>query len=252
MIDVRDRTVEGVVLKAKDYRDSDRLLTLVTEDGPEAVIARGARKSSSSLASCSQTFGRISATLSPAKGGVSFLREARLEESFLPPAGDTERFAYLSYVAELLLVAWPPGRSAPELYGLTLAACTLFKLDSDLFRSARFLEVRLLDALGLLPPLARCWSCDRSLDGCTRFLLSPALGALLCASCAAKRGEQGYPLSAGAVRYLERLRSVPLNKLSSLCLTASIGAELEAALNGFLDYHLEYAGRARRILKQLL
>ena len=235
MVDVRDRTYEALVLRARDWREQDRLLTLVSEDGgPETVISRGAKKPGSTLAACSQPFCRATVTLSPAKNGVSFLKEGRQEESYLPAGGDVERFAYLSYFSELLLAGWPENRPEPGLFALARAAFLMIKLDDELSRTARFFELRFLDQLGLLPPLAACAACGQSPASADprRFLLSPPRGQLLCESCArysrATLGEtaSGFSrddaipnpplLSPGALRYMATLREAPFSKVSRL------------------------------------
>lgn len=275
MVDVRDRTYEALVLRARDWREQDRLLTLVSEDGgPETVISRGAKKPGSTLAACSQPFCRATVTLSPAKNGVSFLKEGRQEESYLPAGGDVERFAYLSYFSELLLAGWPENRPEPGLFALARAAFVMIKLGDDLSRTARFFELRFLDQLGLLPPLAACAACGQSPASADprRFLLSPPRGQLLCESCAevaeATSGvsagsangsspgnspRAGLPLlSPGALRYMAMLREAPFSKVSRLRLSPALDREIEQALDTYLAYHLDYAGKAKAVLKELL
>ena len=260
MVDVRDRTYEAIVLRARDWREQDRLLTLVSlEKGPETVIARGAKKPGSKLAACSQPFCRATVTLSPAKGGVSFLKEGRQEESYLPPGGDVERFAYLSYFSELLLAGWPENRPEPGLFALARAAFLMIKLDDQLSRTARFFELRFLDQLGLLPDLSSCAACGQSPASADprRFLLSPQRGQLLCAACAeaadANSLRNGLPLlSPGALRYMTTLREAPFSKVSRLRLSPALDREIEQALDPYLSYHLDYAGKAKAVLKELL
>lgn len=260
MVDVRDRTYEAIVLRARDWREQDRLLTLMSlEKGPETVIARGAKKPGSKLAACAQPFCRATVTLSPARGGVSFLKEGRQEESYLPPGGDVERFAYLSYFSELLLAGWPENRLEPGLFALARAAFLMIKLDDQLSRTARFFELRFLDQLGLLPDLSCCAACGQSPASSDprRFLLSPQRGQLLCAACAeaadANSPRNGLPLlSPGALRYMTTLREAPFSKVSRLRLSSALDREIEQALDPYLSYHLDYAGKAKAVLKELL
>ena len=267
MVDVRDRTYEALVLRARDWREQDRLLTLVSEEGgPETVISRGAKKPGSTLAACSQPFCRATVTLSPAKNGVSFLKEGRQEESYLPAGGDVERFAYLSYFSELLLAGWPENRPEPGLFALARAAFLMIKLDDELSRTARFFELRFLDQLGLLPPLAACAACGQSPASADprRFLLSPPRGQLMCASCAEVADATSGALSGnsprnplpllspGALRYMAMLREAPFSKVSRLRLSPALDREIEQALDTYLAYHLDYAGKAKAVLKELL
>ena len=230
MVDVRDRTYQVIVLRARDYREQDRLLTVAAaESGPEAVIARGARKPGHGLAACAQPFCRATVTLSPAKNGVSFLKEGRQEESYLPALGDVERFAYLSYFSELLQASWPENRPEPGLYALARAAFLMVKLGDDLRRTA-------------------CGHARGAGDG-RRFRLYTARGQLLCAHCAETPGPD---LSPGALLAMSRLREAALNRVAQLKLSEAQNAEIERALEPYLSYHLDYAGRAKAVLKELL
>lgn len=289
MVDVRDRTYQVLVLRARDWREQDRLLNVAgAQRGPEAVIARGAKKPGSILASCAQPFCLATLTLSPGKNGVSFLKEGRQEESYLPSGGDVERFAYLSYFSELLLAGWPENRAEPDLFALARAAFLMIKLGDDHRRTARFFELRFLDHLGLLPELSACASCGQAPNSPhpRRFALSPQKGQLLCEACAEVAGaasgaspqlrpwpgsvqlgpeataagpapgsspRNGLPLlSPGALRSLALLRELPLAKISQLKLSPALNREIEQALEPYLNYHLDYAGRARAVMKELL
>jgi len=249
-VDTRNRSIEGIILRSRDYREQDKLLTVVSaEYGPEPVIARGAQKPGGSLRSVAQVYSRAQLLLTPPKGGVSFLQEGVPEESYLALDAGLERFAYAAYCGELLLLAWPQGKPSTRLYSLLMIVLTLLKLDDDPARAARFLELHLLQELGLLPPLDGCNACGCS-KGSAAYVLSPQQGALLCAACA--MGEAAPPLSAGALRSMELLLTLPLAKLPSLRLSPAISAEIERCLAYYLNYHLDGAERARRSLRSLL
>ena len=52
-----DTTVKGIVLKTKDYKDSDKLVTILTlEKGKILVKARGVKKTKSKLKAFCQSF----------------------------------------------------------------------------------------------------------------------------------------------------------------------------------------------------
>jgi len=247
-MDIRNRETEGIILHSRDWREQDKLLTLISPAGPEKLIARGARKPGGALCAVAQPFSRALLLLTPPKAGLSFLSSGQIVETYLRPGDALERYAYAAYLAELLLAVWPEGKAQPALYYLAQAAFSLLKLDDDFNRTARFFELRLLQELGWLPPLDSCAACGRSLLG-GRFQLSPGRGALLCLSCA---DSAGPPLSAGSVETMRRLLNAPLTKIIGIRLSAAIQGELEQALAYYLDYHLDYKSKVRRVLDQLL
>lgn len=252
-MDIRNQSLQAIILKSRDYREQDKLLTVVSrEHGPESVLARGARKPGSALRSVCQPYSRAQLLLTPAKNGLRFLAEGSPEESYVMLGDSLSRFAYAAYLAELALAAWPPHQAAPELYYLLQAAFSLLKLDDDHGRTARFFELRLLAALGWLPApddLLACAGCNRPVQS-RGFRLSPQRGALLCESCG--QGDPAPRISAGAALTMHRLLTLPLTRIPSVRPRGAVAAELEQALDYYLRYHLEYAAKAKRMLVDLL
>jgi DNA repair protein RecO (recombination protein O) len=249
-MDIRDTTVDAIVLKVRDYKEYDKLITyFALESGKALAIARGAARPGGSLRSIAQPFCRCRLTLSLSKGSIAYINSAVPTGSFLSLDADLSGIAYCSYIAELADIAMPENRPSAQFFALLLAAFSLIKLDGDHARTARFFEVRLLAELGLLPELGHCSSCSRSLIGGV-FCLSAAKGALLCRSCG--RDDAAPSLSAGAVQTIRRLAEAPLTKIASIKINAPLMEEIEAALDCFLHYHLEYNSKAKVILRQLL
>ncbi len=249
-MDIRDTTVDAVVLKVRDYKECDKLLIYFSlELGKGVAIAKGAAKPGGSLRAAAQPFCRAKLTLSPSKGGVSYLKAAEAETSFVSLNASLSTIAYCSYVAELADIAMPEYRPSQDFFSLLLAAFSMLKMDDHHRRTALFFESRLLLELGLLPQLAYCNDCRRSLSGGT-FHLSPKAGALLCAGCG--KTDPSPTLSAGSVLTLRRLLEAPLVKIAAIKISDELTAELETALSYFLDYHLDYSSKAKAILQQLL
>lgn len=248
------------MLKSTAYREQDRLLTILSPDqGAERVVARGAAKPAGTLRPIAQPFTLASLVLSPAKGGLSFVRDGQPLRCFLSLTAGLERLAYGAYCSELALSVAQTGQPATELYALLLATLTLLQLDSALDRTVRFFELRLLDSQGLLPSLDSCGNCGAPVQGPAArrdrfFVLSPQRGRLLCDDCllGSTREEAEIPrLSTGAVLTAQRLLVLPLSRIPALTMSRQVGRELEQALAAYLDYHLDYAPRARQVLKQL-
>lgn len=249
-MDIRDITVDAVVLKARDYKEQDKLLTyFALETGKGVAIARGAAKPSGKLRSIAQPFCRVSLTLSPPKGGVAFVSQGLQQNSFIGVGADLSALAYASYISELTDLAVPEHRPSPDFFALLLTVFSLLQMDDDHARTARYFELRLLQELGLLPDLTGCSCCGRSLMGGS-FHLSPRAGGLLCAACGA--GEAAPLICAGAVQTMRRLLEAPLVRLPAVRISRTMMEEIEQALAYYLDYHLEYSAKARRILQQLL
>ena len=249
-MDIRDTTIDAIILKSRDYREQDKLLTyFALETGKGVAIARGAAKPGGKLRNIAQPFCRVSLTLSRPKGGVSFISQGLPQSSFVSVDADLSAIVYASYISELSDIAMPEHRPSPRFFALLLTVFSLLKMDDDHARTARYFELRFLQELGLLPDISACDHCGRALMGGS-FHLSPKAGGLLCATCGV--GDGSPLICAGAVQTMRRLVDSPLVRIPSIGISAPLMAEIESALTYYLDYHLEYSSKARRILQQLL
>ena len=244
----RSFTVEGIVLRSRNYKDTDKIVTLFSpERGKLVALAKGARKTASSLRGAVQPFCRSSFMLAKTNSSLDIITQARQEQGFSALSADLERIAYASYVAELTDAALPQGKPAAALYPILLVAISLLDMDDDLPRTARYYELKLLQELGALPDLHSCTRCGRSLVG-GRFYLSPELGGLLCASCS---DNNELLIGPGAIMTMQRLLDTELTKLPSIKLGRLVAEEMEKSLAHYLDYYLEYAVQARSFIKSL-
>ena len=65
----RERTVvKGIVLRAVDTKESDKILTVLTPGGKTAVVAKGARSRKSRVTACTQLLAYAELTLTETHG----------------------------------------------------------------------------------------------------------------------------------------------------------------------------------------
>ena len=113
-------TTKALVLRGVDYKESDRILTLLTQDmGKVTVSARGCRKKNSPLSAGCQLLCWSEFVLFQYQGRWT-VKECSALREFRGMRTDLEKFAlgcYFAEVAELLSVEELP---SPELLSLTL------------------------------------------------------------------------------------------------------------------------------------
>ena len=120
-------TTQGLVLRETVYKESDKLLTvLTTEGGKRTVKAQGCRKKGSALAAASQLLTWSDMTLFEYRDYFT-LREASPIEEFRGLRGDLGKLALGSYFAEAVEAVAEEGRGEADLLSLILNA--LYALD---------------------------------------------------------------------------------------------------------------------------
>ena len=113
-------TTKALVLRTTDYKESDKILTLLTQDqGKLTASARGCRKKGSAIAAGCQLLVWSEMVLYDYQGRWS-VKESATQRLFQGVRDDVQRLAlgcYFAEVAELLAVE---GLPSPELLSLTL------------------------------------------------------------------------------------------------------------------------------------
>ena len=175
-------TTQGIVLRETNYKEADKILTVLTRDwGKRTVKARGCRRKNSKLTAASQLLVYSELTLSE-RGEFTTLTEADPLEQFWSVRQDLETLALASYFAEVAEASAQEGETCPELLSLLLNC--LYALDT--LKKPRALvkavfELRLLCLTGYEPLLDACAVCGAPEPLRARLHLSQ--GVLCCAAC---------------------------------------------------------------------
>ncbi len=113
-------TTKALVLRTVDYKESDKILTLFTQDqGKLAASARGCRKKGSAIAAGCQLLAWSEMVLYDYQGRWS-VKEAATRRLFRGVLEDIERLALGCYFAEAAELLAVEGEENPELLSLIL------------------------------------------------------------------------------------------------------------------------------------
>lgn len=244
-------TTQGIVLRETNYKEADKILTVLTRDwGKRTVKARGCRRKNSKLTAASQLLVYSELTLSE-RGEFTTLTEADPLEQFWSVRQDLETLALASYFAEVAEASAQEGETCPELLSLLLNC--LYALDT--LKKPRALvkavfELRLLCLTGYEPLLDACAVCGAPEPLRARLHLSQ--GVLCCAACRERMGGGvSMPLSPGALAAARYIVSGPPKKLFSFALAEESLRRLGQATEAFLMTQQERGFRTLDYYKQL-
>ena len=156
------KTTRGLVLREVSYRDSSKILTVLTEsDGKLTISARGARRKGSKIAAAAQLLAFSEFTLF-GRGGRWYLNEGSSIELFEGLRNDLGRFTLGQYVAQLLETV--SDEDNPNIDILRLGLNSLYTLSQgkkvDTLVKAAF-ELRLMCLAGYAPMLDSCVQCGQ-------------------------------------------------------------------------------------------
>jgi len=225
----------GLVLRETAYKDSSKILTVLTEkEGKLTVSAHGALRKNSKIAAVTQLLAFSEMTLFSRHDRWT-LTEARSVEQFIGLRTDIELLSLGAYFAELTEAVSDEDSPSPTLLPLCLNA--LYALSEkiktpDLVKPA--FELRLMAESGFEPLIARCSVCG--LDEPERSALDLSGGTLRCEKCGLSGGAE---LSKGALSAARYIISCDAKKLFSFTLGQTALRELTKAAEGYLLAHLD-------------
>lgn len=230
-------TVQGIVLRATDYNDTDTLLTLLTRSqGKLTVKARGLRKKNSPLTALCQLLAYGEFTLFEYRGQYT-INEGQSLELFTALRRDLTKLSLGTYFAQVSEVLSQEDVPNPELLSLLLNCLfALAKLDLPEAQVKAAFELRAACLSGYTPDLFGCHICGA--QNPDRFDLSA--GQLTCNSCRSQESK-GIRLPVTQV-VLDAMRYICLcapKRLLSFRLEADALAQLSALTEAYLTTQLE-------------
>lgn len=247
----RERTVvKGIVLRAVDTKESDKILTVLTPRGKLAVSAKGARGRKSRVTACTQLLAYSELTLSESRGW-QYLSEGNTIELFQGVRRDLGLLALASYFAELAETAALEDTESGELLSLLLNALYALgelKKPPALVKAA--FEFKLMGLIGFEPLADACAVCGAPEP--EEPVLDARAGVVCCGRCG--RGERGpaTPLSAGALAALRRILYGEAKRLYSFTLAGDDLRKLGDAAEVYVHAMLERGFRTLDFYKGLV
>lgn len=237
----RERSVrtEGIVLRRRDFGETDRILVLFTKKlGKISGIAKGARKPSSKISGHLELFSRASFLISRGRN-LHLITQAETVESFDHLREDLSGIGLGSYVVELVDAVTTEEGSHLKLYDLLVS--TLKALDSGLRPAViiHYFELQLLELSGFKPEFFLCVECGNSITEQDQFL-SGEMGGVVCPKCIKEIERVDFrPVSARILKYLRHFQRSSLKELLTLQIPPEIQSGLEESIRYYLDHTLE-------------
>lgn len=200
----------AIVIGHVDYRDSDRIVRLLTPDhGQISALARGARKSRKRFQGSLDMGNRVVVQVRPGRGELWSVKSALLDRALITARQDLLMLAQAACFCELVGALAQKGRPEPRLYGLLDTALLVLEACSapptPLFRMA--VEAKALTFAGFAPRLDRCAICGEPLDD-DGLSYDPSPGGVIHHRCG-----PGVEVSRAWAEALEAARRTPLTDL---------------------------------------
>ena len=232
-------TTKALVLRAVDYKESDKILTLLTAgQGKLTASARGCRKKGSQIAAGCQLLCWSEMVLYDYKNRWQ-VKETATERQFQGVRTDIEKLALACYFAEVTEVLAVEGLPCPELLSLILNSLhALDKLDKPLKQVKAAFELKALCLAGYEPMLEGCAVCGAETPKQMRFHLQE--GVLHCGDCRKELGDGiSMPMNGQVLAAMEHIAYGDPKRLFSFRLDENSLRQLANLTEAYLHAQLE-------------
>ena len=232
----RSRTsrVTGVVLRARNLGEADRVFTVLTlERGKIDVVAKGVRRSRSAFAGRLEFMNEVSLEIHHGRS-LDVITSADVLTSHFNAIVAPDAFAAASLVAEYVDACCEREQPVPEVFALVHGVLGAFERSQQPTALLPRFELRLLDAIGLAPQLEYCVRCEAAIDRCADIWLDVEDGGLACGAC---RAQYEGVLELTAVD-VENLRALARPAGSNLPITMRARAQSVCVIDRLLFHHL--------------
>lgn len=236
--------VEGIVVKETPYKDSSKILQILTKEyGLISVIAKGCRNIKSRLRTSTTKLSLATFHINYKVEGLSVLRDVDNNIFLISIFKNIEYITYACYLVELA-VQIIKENNTEEVF--TLLKTGLLKINDGLDASVitSIIELKYLVLLGVCPNINSCSVCGNKKEIET---ISVDNGGLLCSSC--KKDEKIYKK-----RTIELIRMfilVDLEKVTKLSITLECKKEIEEFIDLYYDKYTGLYLNSKKLIKNL-
>ena len=218
----------GLVLKETRYKESDRILTILTPElGVISAAAQSSLRLKSKLFSACGLFCYSEFTLVPGRNMYT-VREAEVKNVFHGISSSIEGMSLAMYMAEMAMTLSPTGQEAQRELRLLLNCFYMISESKT--------DLRVIDC--------------SAYDGAA-FYLDVQEGHLLCADCAAKAGKT-CNLDQGALYALRHICLVDDKKIFAFKISVGSLEKLSAVAERYALTHMDKPLKSYDFLKTLL
>lgn len=233
-----DVVVKGLVLQCADYRESSRMLTVLTDRfGKISVSAKGARRKNSRIAPSCQPFAFSEMVLNETRGRY-YLSEASVIELFSGLANDIGNYSLGAYFLDLLNAACPEEDDMHELLALGLNALWLLCEGVKPREQVKTVfELRLMLLLGYCPDIEACTVCGK--ENPVEPILDLRGGNLYCRGCSVGKVEKPYRIDQTILHAMNYISNSKSGKEFSFTLTEKPLKRLSMATELYIQEQLE-------------
>ena len=225
------KKIEGIIVSTVDYKESSKIINILTKDGIIGVVARGSKSIKNHLRTTTTVLSYGIFYLNYRSKGLPIVTEVDIIDYFKEIRKDFLKMNYSLFLIELVSQVFKHENDS-SLYKLLISCLKKINDGYEPGIITNIMEVKLLDNLGIMPNLECCSICKSKNDIIT---ISSHKGGYLCINCVGD--EYRYDLK--TLKLIKMFCYVDINNISKIDISDKIKNELNMFID---DYYERYSG----------
>jgi len=169
-----EQNISGIVLKQKDYRESDIVLTVLSETGTLDLLAKGLKKIGAKNQAACQLFVRSEFIVAyPSESARGVITTASIIDNFRLNS-DLEAIAIMTVVGDVIDRHFPKD----DLYYDVLALLVSLSKAENYWLDFCWIIKRWIEKSGITPQVDKCYNCESSM-----IVALSLSGGFVCERC---------------------------------------------------------------------
>lgn len=225
------RKVEGIVIKETDYKETSKIINIITKEGIIGILAKGAKRLKSPFVGATSKLTYAYFHINYKENSMSTLIEVDIIDTLKNLKKDITKISYASFITDLTYQVYKHENNN-FLYELYKSSIIKINEGYDPLVITNILELKYLDYLGIRPIISKCVICGKDKNIIT---ISSYKGGYICKSCHTNE----KIISLKALKLIKMFYYIDISKISKTDISANVKKEI----NTFIDeYYDRYAG----------
>ena len=237
------KEIEGIVISETNYKESSKILKILTKDGIISLIAKGSRKLKSDIriSTTKLTYGIFNMYYK--EDNLSTLTSVDIIDNFKNIKKDIIKISYASYLLDLASQVVKQNNN-PDIF--TLLIDSLKKIDENFnpMIITNILELKYLDYLGVMPIIDECAICGTKTSIAT---ISGRSGGYICNNCLTNE----KLVDEKTIKLIRMFYYVDISKISKLEINEKVKLEINIFLNEYYDKYTGLYLKTKEFLNNL-
>lgn len=237
----------GIVLKAKDYGESNQIISVFSDMyGKISIMARGSKKPRSRFSAITEPFTEAQ-FICYVGSGMATLSQGDINNAHRRIAAELLRTAYGAYWFELIDRLLTDKDPQPALFHMLSQLLTRLEEGTNPEILTRLFELRMMAVAGYQPVFEHCVNCRKVK---MPFRLSVIQGGFLCSDCHSL-DRQALSITPAVAKILPILQTIELNRLGTIEVKPQTEQMLKEVVHRFMQEYIPVEFKTKTILERL-